>query len=279
VPVLRAQRAQSGDLRALLSFGAWITVSNLIAPFLVFWDRFVIGAMLGPAAVAIYVIPFNLVWQTSMVPNALTSALYPRLAAAKLEERRRLISRALKVTSVLMTPGMILAEIVVGPFLNLWIGPTRGALAAPIASVLFFGIWANSFALVPAAHLEAQGRPDILARLHLLQILPYGIALYFLVKTFGPLGAAYAWTVRCGSDPLVLSAVVKDRLPPTFLAEALLLIAAIAVNLWLPMSTPWHWGALVILLGIGTGLVLIRQQQIVAEGLSAFGDIVRSRTS
>lgn len=277
VPMLQPRRARIADVRALLSFGAWITISNLIVPLLMFWDRFVIGAMIGAAAVAIYVVPFNLVWQTILVPNALTGALYPRLAAAELPERRRLISRALSVNSLLMTPGMIFAELAVGPFLRLWIGPARGALAAPIAAVLLFGIWSNSFAVAPAAHIEAQGRPHIIAKFHLFQIIPYGLALFGLVRLLGPLGAALAWALRCASEPLVLFWLDNRQVPPTYALEALLLAAAIGVNLSLPMSSTLHWVALVSLLCAASTLVLIRHRGMAEEQLRAVGTLLWPR--
>ena len=82
VPLHKPRVASSDQIRLLLHFGGWTTVTNVIGPLMVFWDRFVIGALLGAAAVAIYVVPFNLVWQILILPAALTSALFPKLASA-----------------------------------------------------------------------------------------------------------------------------------------------------------------------------------------------------
>ncbi len=70
-------------IRGLATYGGWMTVSNVIGPLMVVWDRFVIGAIIGSAAVAIYVVPFNFVWQILIVPAALTSALFPELRPGK----------------------------------------------------------------------------------------------------------------------------------------------------------------------------------------------------
>ena len=43
-----------GDAKALLSFGGWITVSNIVSPLLVYVDRFVIWSFISMEAVAWY---------------------------------------------------------------------------------------------------------------------------------------------------------------------------------------------------------------------------------
>ena len=83
LPVKGSPACQTGSpehgrrCRGLAAYGGWMTVSNVIGPLMVVWDRFVIGAIIGSAAVAIYVVPFNFVWQILIVPAALTSALFP----------------------------------------------------------------------------------------------------------------------------------------------------------------------------------------------------------
>ena len=79
VPLVKPVRPSTGVIRGLATYGGWMTVSNVIGPLMVVWDRFVIGAIIGSAAVAIYVVPFNFVWQILIVPAALTSALFPDL--------------------------------------------------------------------------------------------------------------------------------------------------------------------------------------------------------
>jgi O-antigen/teichoic acid export membrane protein len=58
--------------RQLFSYGSWISVSNLIVPFLATLDKFIIGSYLGVTDVAIYTIPDNLTRRISVVPGALS---------------------------------------------------------------------------------------------------------------------------------------------------------------------------------------------------------------
>src|SRR5205823_1829296 len=89
---------------SLLRFGGWVTVTALVSPLMVVLDRFAIGGVLGPKSVAHYSVPFQLAERTTLIPNALTFALLPRMSAAGVEERRTLAIEALKNLVVIFTP-------------------------------------------------------------------------------------------------------------------------------------------------------------------------------
>ena len=59
-------------------------------------DRFVIGAMVGANAVTYYTVPFQLAERSTVLPAALTSALFPRFALASSVERRELATLAIR---------------------------------------------------------------------------------------------------------------------------------------------------------------------------------------
>ena len=46
-------------MKKVLTFGGWLTVSNIISPLLSFMDRFFIGAVLTLTAVSYYVVPYT----------------------------------------------------------------------------------------------------------------------------------------------------------------------------------------------------------------------------
>lgn len=228
VPILPPAPALPGEMHGLFRFGGWLTVSNIIAPVLTMWDRFLIGAVVGAAAVTIYVVPFNLVSQISLLPFSLTSAMYPLLASGSSDDRHRIARKALASLSLVITPAVLLALVAVEPFLRLWLGDTRGGAAAPVACLLLYGIWANSFALVPAVHLEAQARPSTLAKLHLSEVVPYVVLLYFAVRAFGVAGAAFVWSLRTSVDAAALFTVTREPVPAFMAIEAALVAAGIS---------------------------------------------------
>jgi O-antigen/teichoic acid export membrane protein len=240
VPVLAPTRPHRADAVGLLRFGGWATLTNTVGPVLYLWDRFAIGAVIGSAAVGLYVVPFNLIAQLTVLPTSLASALFPRIAAASEEDGRRITGESVGLLAFVLTPITLGVFMVVGPFLDLWLGSATGEPAAPIAFILATGGWANSLARVAFAELQARGRPDLPARTHLAELLPYLVLLYLGLKTLGIAGAAGVWSLRCIADALILfyfSRVGLRSLLP-LLADFALVAAGMAVSLTLATWSP-----------------------------------------
>jgi O-antigen/teichoic acid export membrane protein len=65
-------------------------------------------------------------------------------------------------------------------------------------------VWINSLAWVPVAMLQGQGRPAIVAKLHVLELVPYITILWIGMAWAGLQGAAWAWVLRVTVDALLL---------------------------------------------------------------------------
>jgi O-antigen/teichoic acid export membrane protein len=260
IPVLAPARPARGEMRQLLGFGGWTTVSNVIGPLLVFWDRFAIGAVISSAAVALYVVPFNLVNQLQVLPSALSSALFPRFAEAGAEKARSMSREGIEILAFILTPLTLGLLTVAGPFLHLWLGPTTGAAAAPVACILLFGFWSNGLARIAAAELQALGRPRVLATVHLAELVPYALLLYVSMRWFGIAGAAFAWSARCAVDTVILYGCVgaRWRSYAPLIPQALLIGASVPVAFLLPLWSPARWAILGLATAVGAALVLRR---------------------
>ncbi len=103
------------------------------------------------------------------------------------------------------------AIVVSKPFMNLWMGPEFAADSAPVLEVVLMGAWINGIAFIPYGLLQGQGRPDVIAKLHALEVVPYVILLWFMLHRFGILGAAVAWSIRVAVDALFLLALAGFR--------------------------------------------------------------------
>jgi O-antigen/teichoic acid export membrane protein len=88
------------------------------------------------------------------------------------------------------------------PFLNLWIGADLAAKMAPVAIILLLGIWINGPAFVPYAYMPAQGRPDLMTKFYLAELLPFLLILWALIAWLGIVGAALAWALRSSADAI-----------------------------------------------------------------------------
>ncbi len=91
----------------------------------------------------------------------------------------------------------------------------RNRLAAANSSLvlqlLAIGVFINSLAFVPFGMVQSAGRPDLTAKLHMLELPIYLLLLWFLLNTYGIVGAAIAWVVRAAIDTILLF-VMSHRL-------------------------------------------------------------------
>jgi O-antigen/teichoic acid export membrane protein len=74
---------------------------------------------------------------------------------------------------------------------------------------LAYGVLLNSLAQIPFAYLQAAGRADLTARLHLIEAPLYVLGLWWAIRIGGVEGAAIAWTLRVAVDALVLFALTR----------------------------------------------------------------------
>ncbi|TVR66972.1 MAG: hypothetical protein EA422_00840 [Gemmatimonadales bacterium] len=68
------------------------------------------------------------------------------------------------------------------------------------------GMVVNGVAHVPFVFVQGRGRPDLTARIHLLEAPVYAFALLWALPRWGLVGAAAVWTARVAVDLLLLTA-------------------------------------------------------------------------
>lgn len=240
----------------LLRFGGWVTVTSLVGPLMVVLDRFAIGALLGPRAVTHYTVPFQLAERTTLLPGALATALFPRMASLDGPEGRQLAGAANRSLAVVMTPLIAVGILLFHPFLAWWLDPVFAREAGVPGQILLLGFWCNAMAYVPYALLQSAGRPDVVAKCHVVEVLPYLALLYLGLHFFGTAGAALVFSLRTLADCLLLmhfAGKLADGLrllaPPL-----LLLLAAFAATQVLPAAMSLAWlslAALVVAASLG----------------------------
>lgn len=210
----RGAAFEPAKVKSLLSFGVWMTLSNIISPLMVTADRFIVSSLIGAAAVAYYTVPSDLILRLLVVPAALTGALFPRFADLCGRDPaafRRMYRRGVQVVLLVMLP--LCATIAIGSHagLSLWLGPEFAGRAWPVASVLSIGLLFNGLAQIPHAALQASGGVRTTAMLHLCEFVMYVPVLYFCLVSFGLVGAAAAWTLRVFGDCAILFVMAGRR--------------------------------------------------------------------
>ena len=247
---LRFPSSLGGEhVKGLLGYGAWMSATALIAPLLLFLDRFVVGSFRGPTAVAVYVLAFNVLQGLLLLPASLSRAVLPRLAGLRTEEEvQQLQSSSLQWLNGLLTPLSIAAIALSGPFFRFWIGPTLGEIASPVAAILLAGGWVQGIGHIPSTVAVGRSRPDLLTKLLLACLLPYLALLYFATARFGVMGAAAAWTIRAAFDPtlFVFTRPRSSDLWPLAISAALV-TCAMAAALALAWTTALYWSVMMLI--------------------------------
>jgi O-antigen/teichoic acid export membrane protein len=200
----------------LLRFGSWMTVSNIVGPLMVTLDRFVIGSLLTVGAVAYYATPYEVVTKFWIIPGALLGVMFPAFSTSFVQDRNRtalLYGRTVKYLLLTLFPLVLLVVAFAHDGLKLWLGAEFAQHSARVLQWLAVGVFINCLAWAPLAVVQGAGRPDLTAKLHMIELPAYLGALFWLTKMYGIEGAAIAWTARVTLDALVLFGLAKLFLP------------------------------------------------------------------
>ncbi|GAA4455920.1 flippase [Novipirellula rosea] len=219
------------ELKSLFKFGGWLTVSNVIGPLMVTFDRIVIGAIAGPTAVAYYTVPYGLAFRIMVFPASTCSAAFPKLSAVGEAEQNQISRQLLKLLASVITPLTVAGMLIMRPFLFVWVGEDFSDRAAMIGEVISIGIWATCFAVVPLTVLQSRGRTDITAKLHLCQLIPYLALMLLMTCYFGAVGAALIWAVRCWVDAWLHFHFSETPIDTTFAKHVAVLASTLALVL------------------------------------------------
>jgi O-antigen/teichoic acid export membrane protein len=214
VPLGSTQTSQQGgELRSLISFGSWVSISNVISPLMVYADRFLIGSLQAISSVAYYSVPSDATLRLLIVPRSLASAMFPEFSATRDNQRLKdLLLRSVRYILLLVGIPSLILFFAAHEVMSVWMGASFAMRSATVLQILLPGIVANSIAQIPFSVIQATGRPDLTAKLHLSEFLPYVLVLYFATKGWGIEGAAFAWSLRVIVDTTVLFYLARRRL-------------------------------------------------------------------
>jgi O-antigen/teichoic acid export membrane protein len=254
IEITRGTRRQldTKEIPLLLKYGGWVAGVSLLGPLLLITDRFVIGAVLGAAAVAAYTIPFQFAQRIPVLPASLMNALFPKMSGASHAEFEAMAENAMRTLAAVMTPLVLGALFALAPFFDIWIGKTMSAQAAPLGRVLLIGFWANGFALVSFTRLQASGRPDLVTKILLIEIPPYWLCLWLGMTYLGTLGSALAFSGRMVLDYFLLTRAAGGRAfrtLPVLAANFCLLLGAAWLGSIFSLREPGWWLSAAALMG------------------------------
>lgn len=172
-------------------------------------DQLVIGSVLGLASVTYYAVPMSIVVRSQLFAGALSTTLFPRMSRLTDREARGLTQSAMLALAYGYGAICASAIVLIRPFIGVWMGQDFASISAPVAEILLVGAWINGLASIPFAHLQGQGRPDVISKYLMVELLPLFLVLWLLTREFGIIGSAYAWVLRTPVHLIFFLAVIR----------------------------------------------------------------------
>jgi O-antigen/teichoic acid export membrane protein len=169
-----------------------------------------LGSLTGLVAVTYYTAPYEGVTRLLIIPASLATALFPALSTphgcVRDGDARRLLAGSVRYLLLALAVPIALLVAFPGEILQTWLGPAFAAESADVVRILSVGVLLNGLAHLPFVYLLGQGRPDVVARFHVLELFLYAVGAWWLVRSLGVTGAALAWTLRVTLDAGLLFA-------------------------------------------------------------------------
>lgn len=219
IPALRQNLSfDKFSLRALFSYSGWVAVSNIVVILLVQIDRFLIASLVAMGAVTYYSAPYELLNGLWIIPGAVSAVLFPAFSGihrsdhAKLPE---LFIRPIKYILITLGPIVLVMMSFSESILLLWLGQTFAKESTHVLQLLVLGVLINSLAWTPISLLMGFGRPDVTAKIHLVQLPLYLVVAYPLIHYWGIVGAAVAFSLRVTCEALLLFGASMRLIPQT----------------------------------------------------------------
>jgi O-antigen/teichoic acid export membrane protein len=186
-------------LKSLIVFGGWVTITSLVSPILVTFDRFIIGSFISIAAIAYYSTPYELANKIQIFSSPLIQVLFPALASSyqtTSDKTTLLLKENTKIVFFLLFPITLTVVCFARLFLSLWLGNTFAAHSEKVLQLIVIGVTFNILAQFFYILIQGAGRPDLTAKNHLAEIPFYLIVLFLFIHWFGITGVAWAWIIR-----------------------------------------------------------------------------------
>lgn len=194
-------------IKPIFKLSGWMTISNIIVPIIIYIDRIVVASIISASALTYYATPYEIISKILIIPSAITAVLFPTFAANFIKEPKgtsRLSDKVIKYIILILFPIIITIIIFAFEFLQIWLGDEFAFNSYKILQFLSIGFFFNSIAFIPFSFIEGIGRPDVTAKLQLIELPFYIFFMLIAVKSFGTLGASFVFMLRMITDCILM---------------------------------------------------------------------------
>jgi len=182
--------------KELFHFGKWVFLSGIILFFITQGDDALVGKVLGISALGFYVLAYKISnWPATAISHVISSVSFPAYAKVQ-DDIPRLASAYKKVLSFTGIIAMPLAAglfILAPEFVRIVYGEKWFPMVPALRVLCFFGI-TRSLNSTFGPIFQAIGKPKVLTKIALSQIIPLIIIIYPLALKYNIVGVAFAVT-------------------------------------------------------------------------------------
>lgn len=201
---------------ALIRYGGWMTVINIIGPIILYADRFLLGVVGSVSIVPYYTVPYDIASRFLFFPVALYQPFFPvfsSLYSTNRESAGQLLIKSVRFLLLGLFPVVLFLSIFAREGVSLWLGVLFADKSYLILQILSISLLINSVAMLFIYFIIAIGRPNVIAGLIILEFLLYFPVMIYLLKTFSVAGVAVACLLRVAFDCFLVILIFERYVP------------------------------------------------------------------
>lgn len=246
LPNLFGWTIESSYIKILLSFGGAIVLSHMAVLVLINAEKAILARGTSVKELGYYSVAYTLASMVTTFSGAMNQALVPAFSTLQSDEQKEQLNslylRGVRLPFIIVLPFVLCLSVIAGPFFHFWAGEEFAIQSTLPFYILAFGLTFNALTYSAGAAILAAGRSDVFARLHWCELVPYILLAWFLIGTFGIVGAALAWTLRVIVDAFLqifLARKVADVSIPSseirlYVGLGTFMLIPFLLNLFLP---------------------------------------------
>jgi len=255
----RALRFDRQRFRTLLSFSGYVFVSKAAALFNNYIVRFVVGVILGPAAVTLYVVPMRIITAVGGMLGNMAVVVFPfvsELNAAGYRDRlERVYVRGSRYILAIAFPLYLVLVLFARSIMTAWMGAEFARLTAPVLSVLAGAYLLSAGTMIPTNVVLGLGRSRVVA---LFSAMLLGVGLAGIV----PLTAA------AGVFGTAVGLLLSQLLAVAFVAYVTVRVLRLSLRSFMRDVLAFH------LIGVAVGLLWFAGAHRYVSGVSVLGQVL-----
>ncbi len=205
-------RFDKSEFKELFGFGKWVLGSSILMFLITQGDDIVVGKFLGVAALGFYQLAYTISnMPATEITHVISQVTFP--SYSKLQDNiprlREAYLKVLQITVFLSIPITGLIFILAPDFTMIFLGEKWMPMVPAMKVLVFWGL-VRSIGATTGPIIYAAGKPEILVKYQLFQLIMLIILIYPLTVSYGMLGTAFTvFFAAIGPNILAFYAAIK----------------------------------------------------------------------